>query len=180
MQAASLFLQQSREKCTFGISVLYTTTENILKRLLVWLSKVLIQEEALAAVVLPTEAYNIFTRAGLTHTVYFAVVYHRTQRRFSPPPLSYDQNFLLWLLFTIFLSCNSPLFAASMMELTKPPRSAAAGRNKDPLIGDGDDEEEAPGGIANMRVVNASKVMGPAAGAIMLYFLTKLPSEPPQ
>ena len=46
-----------------------------------------------------------------------------------------------------------------MMELTKPPKNPA-GRSVDPLSGGGDDEEEAPGGIANMRVVNASKVMG--------------------
>ena len=62
------------------------------------------------------------------------------------------------------------------MELTKPPRSAA-GRNNDPLNGGWDDEEEAPGGIANMRVVNASKVMGPSR--VLLYFATKLPSEHP-
>lgn len=47
-----------------------------------------------------------------------------------------------------------------MMELTKPQRTANPD-NDDPLSGvpgGGEDEEEA-GGIANMRVVNASKVV---------------------
>lgn len=49
-----------------------------------------------------------------------------------------------------------------MMELTKPPKRAV-NQDDDPLSGGGgggeEDEEEA-GGIANMRVVNASKVRG--------------------
>lgn len=45
-----------------------------------------------------------------------------------------------------------------MMELTKAPKDSAAAVN-DPLSGEGaEDDEEAAGGIANMRVVNASKV----------------------
>lgn len=54
---------------------------------------------------------------------------------------------------------RSPLFSASMMELTKPPK-VATNKDEDPLSGPGGaggDEEEA-GGIVNMRVVNASKV----------------------
>lgn len=65
-----------------------------------------------------------------------------------------------------------------MMELTKPSRSAAAGRNKDSLNGDGDDEEEAPGGIANMRVVNASKVKGLPRGCYYIP-LRSFPRNPP-
>ncbi|CAN0122777.1 unnamed protein product, partial [Ectocarpus sp. 4 AP-2014] len=55
----------------------------------------------------------------------------------------------------------SPLFSASMAKLTKPPRRVS-NQDDDPLAGaggGGEDEEEA-GGIANMRVVNASKVIG--------------------
>lgn len=65
----------------------------------------------------------------------------------------------------MFVSClsalpnqRSPLFSASMAELTKPRKAASP--SDDPLsgaTGGGEDEEEA-GGIANMRVVNASKV----------------------
>ena len=52
----------------------------------------------------------------------------------------------------------SPLFSASMMELTKPRK--AANQDDDPLSGGagGAEDEEEAGGIANMRVVNASKV----------------------
>ncbi|CAM9963332.1 unnamed protein product [Ectocarpus sp. 6 AP-2014] len=60
----------------------------------------------------------------------------------------------------------SPLFSASMAELTKPPRRAS-NQDDDPLAGaggGGEDEEEA-GGIANMRVVNASKVIGKGRSA---------------
>lgn len=55
---------------------------------------------------------------------------------------------------------NSPLFSASMIELTKAPSSAAVANSLacDPLSGGGTDEEAA-GGIANMRVVNAAKVL---------------------
>lgn len=52
---------------------------------------------------------------------------------------------------------KSPLFSASMVELTQPPRRANAGAS-DLLSSGGGEDEEAPGGIANMRVVNASKV----------------------
>ncbi|CAN0212521.1 unnamed protein product, partial [Ectocarpus sp. 8 AP-2014] len=53
-----------------------------------------------------------------------------------------------------------------MAELTKPPRRAS-NQDDDPLAGaggGGEDEEEA-GGIANMRVVNASKVIGKGRSA---------------
>lgn len=46
---------------------------------------------------------------------------------------------------------TSPLFSASMAELTKPPKCAVAD------AGDALDEE-APGGISNMRALTASKV----------------------
>lgn len=52
-----------------------------------------------------------------------------------------------------------------MLELTKPQK-AANPDNDDPLsgvTGGGEDEEEA-GGISNMRVVNASKVVVHAVG----------------
>lgn len=43
------------------------------------------------------------------------------------------------------------------MNLTKPPKRANA-PGDDPLSGAAGEDEEAQGGIANMRVVNASKV----------------------
>lgn len=48
-----------------------------------------------------------------------------------------------------------------MAELTKPPRRAS-NQDDDPLAGagGGGEDEEKAGGIANMRVVNASKVRG--------------------
>lgn len=51
----------------------------------------------------------------------------------------------------------SPLFTAAMMELTKLPKRAKT-PGGDPLSGAEGEDEEAQGGIANMRVVNASKV----------------------
>lgn len=58
-----------------------------------------------------------------------------------------------------------------MAELTKPPRRVS-NQDDDPLAGTGgggEDEEEA-GGIANMRVVNASKVRGGSRGVRVCYF----------
>lgn len=52
----------------------------------------------------------------------------------------------------------SPLFSASMMELTKQPKDAAL-LASDPMSGGGGEDTDSPGGIANTRVVNASKVM---------------------
>lgn len=69
---------------------------------------------------------------------------------------------------TVQTQC-SPLFSASMTELTKPPRRAS-NQDDDPLAGaegGGEDEEEA-GGIANMRVINASKVRGGSHGVRVL------------
>lgn len=69
------------------------------------------------------------------------------------------RTFLPISFLSAFLNQHSPLFSASMMELTKPQRTAV--QDDDPfsgVTGGGDDEEEA-GGIANMRVVNASKVV---------------------
>lgn len=68
-----------------------------------------------------------------------------------------------------------------MMELTKPPRSAAGrSSSSDPLDGGGGgDEEEAPGGIANMRVVNASKVTtrDTKGHALQKHFMVKQNSD---
>ncbi|CAM9868068.1 unnamed protein product, partial [Ectocarpus fasciculatus] len=72
----------------------------------------------------------------------------------------------------------SPLFSASMTELTKPPRRAS-NQDDDPLAGGeggGEDEEEA-GGIANMRVVNASKVIGKGRSAGKSLHATRKPKK---
>lgn len=57
---------------------------------------------------------------------------------------------------------GSPLFSASMTELTKarPSAAAADALAGDPLSRGGGTDDEAVGGIANVRVINASKVIG--------------------